>query len=370
MKAAAEPEKPRASTRATAGLRRQPEGRAPPRQGLAPPSHQADPGRKTGDALEARRSLGQGAARCRRPRLPARSPAIPGARARRRGRRHGEGGNHRRGRRRGTLKFNPPLSEPTLSPPGRGQSIDSGHSFSLRAHRSLPSQPGTAAAGYSHPHGVITDATLPCRWHRGHRQGRQRRSISHPCAQMVLATPITCIPAGKRWWRKPADCNRFMGWAGPLLTDSGGYQVFSLGALIASKRPRALSSRSPRDGARITLTPERSMEIQMAPGGRCGDGPLTSALLWGQRKAKWPWPAAHQELAERCRVRPQPCRQPCSIVRRSSIPQLRTNPPGRGGPWDLPGIAIGGSASDETGGEMHRIVRQVTPFARRAQKPR
>ena len=73
--------------------------------------------------------------------------------------------------------------------------------------------------------------------------------------------------------------HRFTGWNGPMLTDSGGFQIFSLGAgadaqeIKASgnrKQPRLLQKiteegatfRSPRDGAYHTLTPESSIEIQ------------------------------------------------------------------------------------------------------------
>ncbi len=56
-----------------------------------------------------------------------------------------------------------------------------------------------------------------------------------------------------------------MGWEGPLLTDSGGFQVFSLGA-INRIDDSGVVFRSPRDGARIQLTPERAMEIQEALG--------------------------------------------------------------------------------------------------------
>src|ERR1700687_2825985 len=55
--------------------------------------------------------------------------------------------------------------------------------------------------------------------------------------------------------------HRFMGWHGPILTDSGGYQVFSLGALRKISE-EGVAFQSPVNGDRLFLTPEESMRIQ------------------------------------------------------------------------------------------------------------
>ena len=55
--------------------------------------------------------------------------------------------------------------------------------------------------------------------------------------------------------------HRFMGWSGPILTDSGGFQVFSLGALRKIVE-EGVHFRSPVNGDRMLLTPEESMRIQ------------------------------------------------------------------------------------------------------------
>jgi len=55
--------------------------------------------------------------------------------------------------------------------------------------------------------------------------------------------------------------HRFMHWSGPILTDSGGFQVFSLAAL-RKLTEEGVTFRSPRDGRLLSLTPERSMEAQ------------------------------------------------------------------------------------------------------------
>src|SRR5207247_7397661 len=55
--------------------------------------------------------------------------------------------------------------------------------------------------------------------------------------------------------------HRFMGWSGPILTDSGGFQVFSLGELRKISE-EGVAFQSPVNGDKLFLTPEQSMQIQ------------------------------------------------------------------------------------------------------------
>ncbi len=61
--------------------------------------------------------------------------------------------------------------------------------------------------------------------------------------------------------KKHGDLHDFMQWQKPILTDSGGFQVFSLGELRKIKE-EGVTFRSPLNGEKIMLTPERSMEVQ------------------------------------------------------------------------------------------------------------
>ena len=56
--------------------------------------------------------------------------------------------------------------------------------------------------------------------------------------------------------------HRFEGWTRPILTDSGGFQVCSLGANAQDQRGRRRASQSPVNGDKLLLTPEVSMQIQ------------------------------------------------------------------------------------------------------------
>ncbi len=84
--------------------------------------------------------------------------------------------------------------------------------------------------------------------------------------QIVLANAyhLSLRPGAERIARL-GGLHRFMGWEGPILTDSGGYQLFSL-APLARVTEEGVDFQSHLDGARILLTPERAVEIQEALG--------------------------------------------------------------------------------------------------------
>ena len=100
---------------------------------------------------------------------------------------------------------------------------------------------------------------------------------------------------------KHGDLHRFMGWSGPILTDSGGFQVFSLGALRKISE-EGVRFASPLNGDRLLLTPEESMRIQRVLGSdiamifdECTPHPATQAqaassmqlsLRWAERSRR------------------------------------------------------------------------------------
>ncbi|MCL2160716.1 MAG: tRNA guanosine(34) transglycosylase Tgt [Betaproteobacteria bacterium] len=83
----------------------------------------------------------------------------------------------------------------------------------------------------------------------------------------------------------------FMGWDKPILTDSGGFQVFSLGALRKISE-EGVRFASPIDGARLLLTPEVSMQIQTV---------LDSDIVMIFDECT-PWPASFEETADSMRL--------------------------------------------------------------------
>lgn len=182
-------------------------------------------------------------------------------------------------------------------------------------------------------------------------------------AEMVLANTYHLhLQPGEAVVAEAGGLHRFMGWNGPLLTDSGGFQVFSLGA-INRIDDDGVVFRSPRDGARITLSPERSMAIQMALG-------ADVAMAFDQCP---PYPASESEVAiasrrthawlERClAVHNKPDQALFGIVQGGCFPQLRRESAQVVAALDLPGIAVGGVSVGEPVEEMHRIVRELGPL--------
>jgi queuine tRNA-ribosyltransferase len=86
--------------------------------------------------------------------------------------------------------------------------------------------------------------------------------------------------------------HRFGGWQGPILTDSGGFQVMSLATLTKITEEAAVFA-SPEDGTRHVLTPERSIEIQ---------ADLLGADIVMQLDECIPWPATETRAAEALRL--------------------------------------------------------------------
>ena len=194
-------------------------------------------------------------------------------------------------------------------------------------------------------------------------KGVTASQLQDTAAQMVLANTYHLhLQPGESIVADAGGLHRFMGWNGPLLTDSGGFQVFSLGD-INKIDDHGVVFRSPRDGARITLTPERSMEIQMALG-------ADVAMAFDQCP---PYPASEAEVAaacrrthawlERCITTHQTSDQALfGIVQGGCFPHLRAESARVVASMNLPGIAVGGVSVGEPVEEMHRIVRQVGPL--------
>lgn len=85
-------------------------------------------------------------------------------------------------------------------------------------------------------------------------------------AQILLANTFHLwLRPGTEIIRQHGDLHDFMHWPDPILTDSGGFQVFSLGKLRRIT-PEGVHFRSPVDGAKVFLSPEESMRIQAALG--------------------------------------------------------------------------------------------------------
>ena len=92
------------------------------------------------------------------------------------------------------------------------------------------------------------------------------RDLREVGAQIVLGNTFhLMLRPGTEIIQRLGDLHDFMGWDGPILTDSGGFQVWSLGELRRITE-QGVTFRSPVDGSRVFLGPEESMQVQRALG--------------------------------------------------------------------------------------------------------
>ncbi len=190
-------------------------------------------------------------------------------------------------------------------------------------------------------------------------------------SQIVLAnTYHLMLRPGAQTVAQLGDLHRFMGWPGPILTDSGGFQVFSLSD-VAQITDDAVTFKSHVDGAMVRLTPERSMEVQNALGAdiimafdECprADAPHEYHELAVRRTLRW----AELCFAAHARKKDQAL---FGIVQGGTNLKLRENCLRALVALDLPGYAIGGLAVGEGFEAMKQVLASVAP-ALPAGKPR
>ncbi len=191
------------------------------------------------------------------------------------------------------------------------------------------------------------------------------------CQVMLSNTYHLHLRPGDENIRKMGGIQKFTGWQGPVLTDSGGFQVFSL-AKLRNIREEGVTFASHIDGHRIFMGPEESMQIQSNLGS-------TIAMAFDecmQNPAEYEY--ARQSCArtvrwlKRCKtelarlnalegtVNPQ--QMLFGINQGSTYADLRIEHMKAIAALDLDGYAIGGLAVGETTEEMYRIIEAVEPY--------
>jgi queuine tRNA-ribosyltransferase len=156
--------------------------------------------------------------------------------------------------------------------------------------------------------------------------------------------------------------HRFMHWDYPLLTDSGGFQVFSLNALVKISE-EGVQFQSHLDGSRHEITPEKAVEIQEA---------LGADIIMCLDECT-PYPAGHTETersmdltlswSQRCRdSRRRDDQALFGIVQGGMYPDLRKRCVEALGGMGFDGYAIGGVSVGESKEMMHEVVSQTAPL--------
>ena len=227
-----------------------------------------------------------------------------------------------------------------------------------------------ARAGRLHTdHGeVATPVFMPVGTHAAVR-AMTPEQVKATGARIVLAnTYHLLLRPGPELVKKAGGLHAFMAWDGPILTDSGGFQVFSL--KHKEIMPEGVRFKNEIDGSSVMLTPERSIEIQHALGAdiimafdECTPHPASqelarrgvdNSLAWLERCI-----AAHRGSAQAL----------FPIVQGSVYPELRSLSARETVRFDAPGYAIGGVSVGEGIEELKRIVAITAPLLPDA-KPR
>jgi len=214
------------------------------------------------------------------------------------------------------------------------------------------------------PHGVFdTPAFMPVGT-QGTLKGILPDQIAATGSQCILAnTYHLMLRPGEKVVAELGDLHRFMAWPGPILTDSGGFQVFSL-ADLNKITDDGVTFRSHIDGSVVHLTPARSMQVQNDLGAdiimafdECPPSlaPVEYQVTAVERTLRWARLCieAHARPAEQALF---------GIVQGGTHQELRERCAAELIDMDFPGYAIGGLAVGEGFDAMKAVLGFVTPL--------
>ncbi|SHN86310.1 tRNA guanosine(34) transglycosylase Tgt [Bradyrhizobium erythrophlei] len=237
--------------------------------------------------------------------------------------------------------------------------------MSLPNHFELLATDGPARTGrLTTPHGVVrTPAFMPVGT-AGAMKGMHWREVRDAGADIVLGnTYHLMLRPGAERIAALGGLQAFTGWNGPMLTDSGGFQVMSLSELRKVKE-EAVTFRSHIDGAIVELSPERSIEVQRLLGSDIAmqmdecvrlpadrsdiDRAMQLSLRWAERskRAFETAPAGYMLFG---------------IVQGGDLPQLRQASAQGLVDIGFHGYAIGGLAVGEPQEVMLAMIEEVGP---------
>jgi queuine tRNA-ribosyltransferase len=219
---------------------------------------------------------------------------------------------------------------------------------------------GPARAGVFHtPHGSLQTPVFAPVGTQATVKALTPAQLSELGASLVLSnTYHLYLRPGADLVEQMGGLHNFAGWSNPMLTDSGGFQVFSL-TKIRKIDEEGVTFKSHIDGSMHRLTPEKSIEVQEK---------LGADIIMAFDECAPPYDRAYNEQAmerthawaERClRAKTRPDQALFGIVQGGVFHDLRE----RSAEWitarDFPGHAIGGLSVGETKTEMHAMIEVV-----------
>jgi queuine tRNA-ribosyltransferase len=232
---------------------------------------------------------------------------------------------------------------------------------------SVEANDGAARAGrLVTAHGVVeTPAFMPVGTY-GTVKAMTPEELAGLGAQIILGNTLhLLLRPGREIIAAHAGLHRFMHWQGPILTDSGGFQVFSLKSLRRISE-EGVVFRSPVDGREVRLTPEDSMDMQLALRSDiamalddCTEHPASEAQARASMERSMRW-AARSHAHYYTRAEPPPGGLFAIVqggmhhdLRRASLEELLRH--------DWPGLAIGGLAVGEPEEVRLAVLENLVP---------
>jgi queuine tRNA-ribosyltransferase len=214
----------------------------------------------------------------------------------------------------------------------------------------------------SFPRGdVETPAFMPVGTY-GTVKGMLPRDIEATGAHIILGNTFhLMLRPGTEVVREHGDLHDFVQWQGPILTDSGGFQVFSLGEMRKITE-QGVKFQSPVDGSKVELTPERSMEVQRELGSDV-------VMIFDECT---PYPATEQQAADSMRLSLRWAKRSkqahgdnpsalFGIVQGGMYEHLRDESLAGLTEIGFDGYAIGGLSVGEPKDEMMKVLDHTTP---------
>jgi len=235
-------------------------------------------------------------------------------------------------------------------------------SFEFQLDAADPATQGRAGR-WTTPHGVVeTPAFMPVGT-RASVKGVLPEQLRAIGTQILLAnTYHLALRPGAEVVEELGGLHAFMQWDGPILTDSGGFQIFSLADLRQIDDERVVF-RSHIDGSQLELTPERAIEIQNRLGADCimcldecppHDAPRDRLIQAVDRTTGW---------ARRCREAHQRGNQALfGILQGATDRKLRERSAEGLLPLEFPGYAVGGLSVGEAPPVMYETLDYTVPL--------
>ncbi|MCI5790535.1 MAG: tRNA guanosine(34) transglycosylase Tgt [Clostridiales bacterium] len=225
-------------------------------------------------------------------------------------------------------------------------------------------QSGARIGRFTTPHGVIETPVFMPVGTKATVKSLSPEEVKEAGSQIILSnTYHLYLRPGHELVKKAGGLHKFMNWDRPILTDSGGFQVFSLSAL-GKINDEGVYFNSFIDGSKHFMTPEKSIEIQRALGSdimmafdQCTPGGVTyeksvtameRTLRWLERSAKAAEGAENQMLFP--------------IIQGNMFEDLRIESAKRTVPYAKCGIAIGGLSVGEPKDVMYRMLEAIRPY--------